>query len=107
MASLQANYLQRKNYDRAFLEVAEGMVRTGNITQAEYDKLEKHFDTVYSNVDVRKKTRKDLYTFRGTEDFDYNVVVKEDPKLAEIYYKLEQGGISDAIMHRVAHAKKS
>ena len=107
MASLQANYLQRKNYDRAFLEVAEGMVRTGNITQAEYDKLEKHFDTVYSNVDVRKKQRKDLYTFRGTADFDYDVVVKEDRKLAEIYYKLEQGGISDAIMHRVAHAKKA
>ena len=107
MASLQANYLQRKNYDRAFLEVAEGMVRTGNITQAEYDKLEKHFDTVYSNVDVRKKQTKDLYTFRGTKDFDYNVVAKEDPKLAEIYYKLEQGGISDAIMHRVAHAKKA
>ena len=41
MASLQANYLQRKNYDRAFLEAAESMVRTGNITQAEYDKLEK------------------------------------------------------------------
>jgi len=107
MASLQSNYLQRKNYDRAFLETAESMVRTGNISQAEYDKLEKHFDTVYSNVDIRKKQTKDLYTFRGTKDFDYNVVAKEDPKLAEIYYKLEQGGISDAIMHRVAHSKEA
>lgn len=107
MSSLQANYYQRKNYDRAFIEAAEGMVRTGNLTQAEYDKLEKHFDTVYSNVDVRKKQEKDLYTFRGTKDYGYEQTAKQDPGLADIYAKMEQAGISKIILDRVAHSKSA
>ena len=107
MSSLQANYYQRKNYDRAFIEAAEGMVRTGNLTQAEYDKLEKHFDAVYSNVDVRKKQEKDLYTFRGTKDYGYEQTAKQDPGLADIYAKMEQAGISKIILDRVAHSKSA
>ena len=107
MSSLQANYYQRKNYDRAFIEAAEGMVRTGNLTQAEYDKLEKHFDTVYSNVDVRKKQEKDLYTFRGTKDYGYKQTAKQDPGLAAIYAKMEKAGISKNILDRVAHSKSA
>ena len=107
MSSLQANYYQRKNYDRAFIEAAEGMVRTGNLTQAEYDKLEKHFDIVYSNVDVRKKQEKDLYTFRGTKDYGYEQTAKQDPGLADIYAKMEQAGISKIILDRVAHSKSA
>ena len=107
MRSLQANYYQRKNYERAFIEAAEGMVRTGNLTQAEYDKLEKHFDTVYSNVDVRKKQEKDLYTFRGTKDYGYAQTAKQDPGLADIYAKMEQAGISKIILDRVAHSKSA
>ena len=107
MRSLQANYYQRKNYDRAFIEAAEGMVRTGNLTQAEYDKLEKHFDTVYSNVDVRKKQEKDLYTFRGTKDYGYEQTAKQDPGLADIYAKMEKAGISKNILDRVAHSKSA
>ena len=107
MRSLQANYYQRKNYDRAFIEAAEGMVRTGNLTQAEYNKLEKHFDTVYSNVDVRKKQEKDLYTFRGTKDYGYAQTAKQDPGLADIYAKMEKAGISKIILDRVAHSKSA